>query len=370
MIAYNLPYPFLSPISHRSLWIEDASKRLSRPRPTLCLVRPRFLRRCELEKLRCHVETASSFEVPLVRQAISQGSPQLLYRRFRSARGRVRLRRSVADDDPRRDRGAAADRCGGTASCCRSTASRPSGCTSAAPRWSAPTGWPGPWASSELYIKNDAVNYPDALVQGSRGRRGAVEGGRVRLPDRRLRLDGQPGQQRGGQRRDRRPRGLCAHPRRPRARQGARRHHLRRQGHRHRGQLRPGQPALLPDRVPVRLGIRQRQPPAVLRRGIEDDRLRDRRGPGLAHARSRGRPDGRRQPDRQDSQGVQGTRAARPDRRAGQDQDARRPGHRLQPDLGDGQDGRREGQAGPQSRTRSPRAWPSATRPTASSPRN
>ncbi len=44
-------------------------------------------------------------------------------------------------------------------------------------------------------------------------------------------------------------------------------HDLRRQGDRHRGQLRPRQPALLADRLPLRLGLRQRQPPAVLRRG-------------------------------------------------------------------------------------------------------
>ena len=59
-------------------------------------------------------------------------------------------------------------------------------------------------------------------------------------------------------------------------------------------------------------------------------------------------PDGRRQPDRQDPQGVQGIRAARPARRPGHDPDARRPGDRLQPDLGDGQDRRQQGQAGPQ----------------------
>ncbi len=43
-----------------------------------------------------------------------------------------------------------------------------------------------------------------ALVQGPRRGGGALEGRRARLPDRRLRLDGQPRQQRGGQRRGRR----------------------------------------------------------------------------------------------------------------------------------------------------------------------
>ena len=74
------------------------------------------------------------------------------------------------------------------------------------------------------------------------------------------------------------------------------------------GHLRPGQPPLLADRLQVRLGLRQRQPPAVLRRGVEDDGLRDRRGPRLAAPAPRRLPDGRRQPDRQDPQGVQGAR--------------------------------------------------------------
>ena len=54
----------------------------------------------------------------------------------------------------------------------------------------------------------------------------------------------------------------------------------------------------------------------------------------------------------------------------GPHQDVRRPGDRLQPDLGDGQDRRRARSGRSASRTRSPRAWPSATRPTATSPRS
>ena len=56
----------------------------------------------------------------------------------------------------------------------------------------------------ELYIKNDAVNYPDALVQGPGRGGGALQGRRARLPDRRLRVHGQSRQQRRGQRRRRR----------------------------------------------------------------------------------------------------------------------------------------------------------------------
>jgi len=90
-------------------------------------------------------------------------------------------------------------------------------------------------------------------------------------------------------------------------------------------------------------GFVKRQPPAVLRRRLEDLRLRDRRATRLAGAATRRLPDGRRQSDRQDPQGV---------RRAGEDRacrkwqvrDARRPGGRLQPD-------RRHGEEQPRLRT-------------------
>ena len=104
--------------------------------------------------------------------------------------------------------------------------------------------------------------------------------------------------------------------------------------------------------------------------GSKIDRLRDRRGPGLARARPRRRPDGRRQLDRQDLQGVQGIRAARPDRRPRDHPDPRRPGDRLQPDLGDGEDRAPTRSSRSAIRRRSPRAWRSATRPTATSPRS
>ena len=89
---------------------------------------------------------------------------------------------------------------------------------------------------------------------------------------------------------------------------------LRREGRRRDRHLRPGEPPLHADRVQVRLGLRERQPAAVLRRGVEDDGLRDRRGPRLAVPAARRLPDGRRQPDRQDPQGVQRTEPRRPRR--------------------------------------------------------
>ena len=53
-----------------------------------------------------------------------------------------------------------------------------------------------------------------------------------------------------------------------------------------------------------------------------------------------------------------------------QHEDVRRPGHRLQPDLEHGQDRARTRSSRSATRTRSPRAWRSATRPTATSPRS
>ncbi len=145
---------------------------------------------------------------------------------------------------------------------------------------------------------------------------------------------------------------------------------LRRQGDRDRGQLRPRQPPLLADRLPLRLGLRQREPPAVLRRGVEVDGLRDRRGPRLARPRPRRRPDGRRQPDRQALQGVQGVRTARLPRRARHDQDVRRPGRPAATRSRTPSRPTRARSARSATRTRSPRASPSATRPTATSPRS
>ena len=63
---------------------------------------------------------------------------------------------------------------------------------------------------------------PDAVVQGSRRRRGPEQGPRVRLHDRRLRLDRQPGQQRRRQRRRRRAGELHLRARRPGAGQDPR----------------------------------------------------------------------------------------------------------------------------------------------------
>ena len=83
-----------------------------------------------------------------------------------------------------------------------------------------------------------------------------------------------------------------------------------------RGQLRRREPARLRAGRRARgLGVRQRQRAAVLRRGLEDHRLRDRRAARLAAAgadRGAGRV---RRPARQDRQGVPRAGRARPGRR-------------------------------------------------------
>ena len=91
-------------------------------------------------------------------------------------------------------------------------------------------------------------------------------------------------------RRGRRPRRAAVgrrDPVGPRGRQGHHDRRLRRDAGRRRGHLRRRQPAVLRDRrrgVGGQLGVRQHQPPGVLRRGLQDRRLRDRRGPRLAAA--------------------------------------------------------------------------------------
>ncbi len=65
-----------------------------------------------------------------------------------------------ADDDPGGDRGRGPGRCGATASCCRSTASRPWGEHVGGTPLVRADRLARALGVSELYIKNDAVNYP------------------------------------------------------------------------------------------------------------------------------------------------------------------------------------------------------------------
>ena len=82
-----------------------------------------------------------------------------------------------------------------------------------------------------------------------------------------------------------RPADLHLRPGRPRAREDHRRGRLRRHGVRGRRLLRRREPALLGAGIRAALGVRQRQHARLLRRGVKDDRARDRRAARLARAR-------------------------------------------------------------------------------------
>ena len=130
---------------------------------------------------------------------------------------------------------------------------------------------------------------PVAQLQGPGRRRRRRAGRRVRRRGAGLRVDRQPGRCDRGRRGCPRAAGLRLHPGRPRAGQGRPRAGLWRDGRPDRGHLRRRQPALPRGRRRDRLGLRQHQPPPVLRRGFEDARLRDRRVARLAVARRRRR---------------------------------------------------------------------------------
>ena len=133
---------------------------------------------------------------------------------------------------------------------------------------------------------------PDALVQGPGGRGGPGRRHRDGLQGAGLPVHRQPGQ-RGGRRGGAGRAPLGGHgARRPGA--GEDHHHLGLRRHvRHRGRhLRRREPAGLRarGRAPG-LGVRQRQRAALLRRGVQDARLRDRRAARLAAARAGGGAD-------------------------------------------------------------------------------
>ena len=193
-------------------------------------------------------------------------------------------------------------------------------------------GPPGRRARPGRAVDQGRHGQPDRLVQGPGGLGRPDQGAPARLQGGGLRLDGQPGQL-GGRARGPGRAGLGgAHPARPRGGQGHHDHRLRRHRHRRRGHLRRRQPALrrADERAP-QLGLRQRQRAHLLRRGLQDAGLRNRRAAGLAGPGPRGGPDRLGQPADQGGQGLQragqGRAAARGARRAG----LGRPGRGLFP---------------------------------------
>ena len=146
---------------------------------------------------------------------------------------------------------------------------------------------------------------PHELVQGPGRLDRAEQGARVRLQGRRVRVHRQPRQLGRGARGARRSAQLRVHPVEPRA--GQDRHHvgLRRQRRRDRRQLRRREPSVRRARRHLRLGVREREHAAVLRRGFENARVRDGRAARLAHARSRRRTGRERLAAHQDPEGLQ-----------------------------------------------------------------
>ena len=109
---------------------------------------------------------------------------------------------------------------------------------------------------------------------------------------------------------------LRLHPGRPRGAEDPRDRRLRDEPRRGQRQLRRRQPALHRALRRARLGVRQRQHAPVLRRGLEDARLRDRRAARLGDARPRRRADRLGLAVHEDRQGLRRVARARADRRA------------------------------------------------------
>ena len=193
---------------------------------------------------------------------------------------------------------------------------------------------PGPRAGHENAVGEGRFGQSDALVQGPGRRRRAGRGPRTRLQGARLPVDRQPGQRRRrGGRPGRHPVGRVRAVQ-PRAAEDPDHRRLRRHADRRRRQLRRHQPAGRRDRRRAGgLGVRQRQCPAVLRRGFEDAGLRGGRAARLAPAGADRRPDRLRRAAGQDRQGLQRAGLARPGRGLAV-QGLRRPGHRLLPRVG------------------------------------
>ncbi len=122
---------------------------------------------------------------------------------------------------------------------------------------------------------------PDPLVQGPGGRRRRTQGAGARPDDALVLVDREPGRGRRGTRGSRGPRGGRLRPRRPGTGEAPGRRRLRADRLRGERALRPLLAPLGRAVVRAALGLRQREPALLLRGGIEDDRLRDRRAARL-----------------------------------------------------------------------------------------
>ena len=132
---------------------------------------------------------------------------------------------------------------------------------------------------------------PHALLQGPRRRGRRPEGAGARADDALVLLDRQPRGRRRGARGSRGSRGGGVRAGGPRAREARRGCCVRAEALRRRRPLRPLLAAVRRAVVRAALGLRQREPPLVLRGGLEDARVRGRRATRLDHARRHRDPD-------------------------------------------------------------------------------
>ena len=227
--------------------------------------------------------------LPGLRDPVSPRPDRGLLPLLRPARPGVRPGRAAPHRDPRVDRGGAAV----ALALCAPAAGRashgaaPAGRLDAArPRAAARGG-----ARARRALAQAGHGEPDALVQGPRRRRRHREGRRVRADDDRLLLHGQSRERRRRARRSGGARRRRALPGGSRAGEADRNGDLRGADLRGRRELRRLQPADDRALVRARLGVRERRPALVLRRGLEDAGLRDRRAARLDVPRRGGRAD-------------------------------------------------------------------------------
>ena len=180
----------------------------------------------------------------------------------------------------------------------------------------------------ERGVGQERRRQPDPLLQGPGRLGGRDEGAGARPRDDRLRLHRQPRELRGRPRRRPGDELLRVHPLRPRGAEGARHRRLRDQRGRRRGQLRRRQPPLHRAVRREGLGVREHQPAPLLRRGLQDARLRDRRAARLGAPRPLRGADRLRLAVHQDRRRLPRVARAGPARgRAAEDE--RRPGRGL-----------------------------------------
>ena len=232
---------------------------------------------------------------------------------LRSARGRVRLRRDRPCDEPREDRG----RTDVVVALRRPPSGR--GRRRCRPRYrlhAAREGRPPRGrARPRRGVGEERHTQPDQLVQGPRRLGRAEQGARVRLQGRSVRVDREPRELGCGARGASGLAQLRVHPVESRAGQDHHDRGLRRQSRRDQRQLRRRQPPVRRAGRCLRVGVRQREHAAVLRRGQQDARVRDGGATRLAGARPCRRPGRERLVAHEDPQGIRGAAPGRAARR-------------------------------------------------------